>query len=264
MSSSDVRLCGACRCHPSPLGFLCDGCSADLRGQLRRLPAAYSELSQRLVKSIGARPCDSVASSGGGSGGSSAPIDLGVSQLISDIDRIIAGLLALVPAIHRPRFRVGIEGRTRVLSAHLGELLLRPEIGQLAADLYWITQRIERMLSPVGERIRLGRCECGSEIYAARSERLRRCRDCRAVHVVADLVAAQETAAEANFADTYVTPAQASKATGGRITLTRITTWINRDKLATTGASSGRRLIRFGDVLELEQAALDRRRKAAS
>ena len=251
------RTCGACTLHPAPLGYLCDGCAADLRGQLSRLPANYAELQTRLGKGTGGRPLDAVGA--GSSSDPGCPLNLTVSEALDTTRRVLAALLALVPSAHRPRFRVGVQGASRVILANFAEVVLRPEVGQATADLYWADQRIERLLSPAAERVRIGTCPCGRARFAARTEGLHRCRDCGAVVAVSELLATREAMAEADFADECLTAHQASEATGGRVSRTRIANWIARGKIEGYGDPDGPRLVRFGDVLELEQRARSRR-----
>lgn len=252
-----TRICGACETNPAELAFICDGCRATLQGQLAGLPALCGDLHAALPRS-------SSGTAGGGGGAPSpspgCPINLAVSDVLAELDDVLARFLQLVPRAHRPVARLTIEGRSRIIASSLTEVVLRPESGPLTAELWWLHQRIRSVLDPAVERVSIGVCGCGQALFAVPTDASKRCRVCGAVHNVQERLGEHSRTAEADYEDRALSPKQVSEATGGRITVSRVTTWLYREKLERHGDPDAP-VVRFGDVLELERATLERRER---
>lgn len=251
-----TRICGACETNPAELAFICEGCRATLQGQLTNLPALCGELRAALPRS-------SSGTAGGGGGGAPSPgcpINLAVSDVLAELDDVLARFLQLVPRSYRPVARLSVEGRSSIVSASLGEVVLRPESGPLTAELWWLHQRIRSVLDPAVERVSIGACGCGQALFAVPTDTSKRCRSCGTVRDVQERLDERSRAAEADFEDWALSPTQVSEATGGRITASRVTTWLHREKLERHGDPDAP-VVRFGDALELERATLERRER---
>ena len=235
MSTRDAAVCEACQVRPRHLSMLCPDCAADFEGHLHRLPRLRDELSAALVRQGGA----AAGPSGGAALSSPVPINLTASELLGELDRLTSRLRAAVPA-HRRR-----PGTTLV--GHVGDLVLVEGIGALVAQLWWLYDRARRLSEPPAERVGLGACGCGQELFAPTTARFTRCRDCGNVHDVQARLVNRSAVRERDFAEYWLTPVQVEAATSGRVRADRVRQWVHRDKIAVEDGK-----VRFGDVLDLE------------
>ena len=196
------------------------------------------------------------------------PVNLAASERLDDVRRLVGSGLRLLRPYQRPAAAAGTKARAAALVRHIDELVLCDAVGDFYHACEQTLRRAWRLCDLPAERVHLGTCACGASLTTyreptdpnthTRAERYHLC-DCGLSYPVEATVEALARDADRDREHHRLTPAQIEQATDRRIRADRVRQWVCRERL--TPDAAGR--VRFGDVLDLELAAIQRAAEAA-
>lgn len=258
--TNDGPVCQSCACPVADHANLCKNCADSLDHDLRQVKEIMGDLDvtrskQDKISSRNARVSGTRERPLGYRPAATAAADL-MHLTLAYWARTIAHELGLT-----------VRGGTTVgLALWLGRHRETIRHHQHAVDL------VNQVRSVIGtardvidrppDRIYIGRCACGSDLYARERSHQVACPVCRKIHSVADRRAEMLAEIREHLATAAEIAAGIGELHGQQINRKTINKWSSRDRLTVRGYSpEGYPLFRIGDVLDL--AVTHNRRHAA-
>lgn len=170
-----------CPCSRPTTGWLCSTCIAGFCDDLVRVDAIMLRLETAKVGDTKPRG----NGSSGSTSGSRAPVNLGVVQLMLDLEVL---LRALGGHVDRRWLREpGWVGLAAVVVDNMETLARFPYVVQYRNDLAWLLGRADSILNPAPERALLGPCpKDDTPLTCAEGDPWARCTTCGTTYDVAE------------------------------------------------------------------------------
>jgi hypothetical protein len=176
------------------------------------------------------------------------PVNLGAAEATQNLRAELVNLINRV--IHclgeQPHDRT-IPGVTMWAIKLMPRIVQHPESVDWYQGIYKAYERTTKAIDAPPERVRAGTC-CGITIYASEDRTTVTCKQCRTVHDVAEMQAAELNRIR-SYAGTASEVLRALSHAEVKIRLTRLTKWADRGQISYTTDDRGRVFI-VGDVLD--------------
>ena len=253
-----MSTCTACHDYPVTDTFVCQGCMDTLHGHIAELPMLARELAVDIAK-LG-RKGDGQPH---GAGGVERPLifDPHAARILDDLKAALVGAVRVV-ALEQPDGlpRNSVASMCAWLARREASIALRPEGGDICADIERARKQARRTIDLRPERVYIGDCDCAPSVglYAIRShpdprdgqraERVHRCRECGHEWMVEQRLAELRE----ECLDVLVTRAEVVGLT--RAPRTTVASWIERGRLVVGSVDAdGVERYRYGDALALDE-----------
>lgn len=251
--------CTACHDFPVHDTFVCRECMDKLHGHIAELPGLARELAVDIAKM--GRKGDGQPH---GTGGIERALifDPHAARILDDMRAALVSAVRVV-ALDQPDGlpRNNVTSMCNWLARREASIALRPEGGDICADIARARKRARRTIDLRPERVYIGDCECGVSLYAVRShpdprtgERAETMHTCRADECGREWMVEQRLAELHEECRDYMIT-QADIVAIVRAPRTTVSSWVARGRL-TAGSvdADGVERYRYGDALDLNES----------
>lgn len=237
--------CHVCDDYPAPNAYVCQHCMDGLHGHLHALPGLVAELNTELVR-------QSRKTQGRADNDTPLAFNPAASEHLQRLREITTWAVRVLHPTAPARLLLNLPAKIEVLTGLEPQIALHPDGPGIVTAVDGWQRRAISIIDTPPEKVYVGRCDCGTDLYAPRSVPAFPCPndECDTTWDTDRLIEWRNQLAH----DQLMSLTDIALLAG--IPVGILKNWANRDRrLARKGQDrDGTNLYRYGDALSLNQA----------